>query len=150
MSSEQCPFCAIVAGDDPDVREVYRNEHVVAFFPTEPAVLGHVLVVRGDTWKTSGDCGPKNRLSSRPRCCSSGGFAFRVVAGGTGTSSSPTARPLLRRFGTFTHLVPRSSGRRDGADLAARDRLHGRQDVALRRESRGPVHSAAGTAGVVA
>ena len=45
MSSEQCPFCAIVAGDDPDVREVYRNEHVVAFFPTEPAVLGHVLVV---------------------------------------------------------------------------------------------------------
>lgn len=45
VSSEQCPFCAIVAGDDPDVREVYRNEHVVAFFPTEPAVLGHVLVV---------------------------------------------------------------------------------------------------------
>ncbi|MGV9792568.1 HIT family protein [Gordonia sp. NPDC003422] len=45
MSSEPCPFCAIVAGDDPDVREVYRNEHVVAFFPTEPAVLGHVLVV---------------------------------------------------------------------------------------------------------
>ncbi|UAK36965.1 HIT family protein [Gordonia bronchialis] len=45
MSSEQCPFCAIVTGDDPDVREVYRNEHVVAFFPTEPAVLGHVLVV---------------------------------------------------------------------------------------------------------
>lgn len=45
MTSEQCPFCAIVAGDDPDVREVYRNEHVVAFFPTEPAVIGHVLVV---------------------------------------------------------------------------------------------------------
>lgn len=45
MNPEQCPFCTIVAGTDPDVREVYRNEHVVAFFPTEPAVLGHVLVV---------------------------------------------------------------------------------------------------------
>ncbi|WP_198682760.1 HIT domain-containing protein [Kribbella sp. VKM Ac-2569] len=29
---------------DPDVREVYRDEHVVAFFPTEPATLGHTLV----------------------------------------------------------------------------------------------------------
>lgn len=45
VNPEQCPFCTIVAGTDPDVREVYRNEHVVAFFPTEPAVLGHVLVV---------------------------------------------------------------------------------------------------------
>lgn len=40
-----CEFCAIVERDDPDVREVYRDENVVAFFPTEPAVLGHVLVV---------------------------------------------------------------------------------------------------------
>ena len=45
MTSDRCPFCAIVAGEDPDVWEVYRNEHIVAFFPTEPAVLGHVLVV---------------------------------------------------------------------------------------------------------
>lgn len=44
MDSE-CPFCVIVAQDDPDVREVYRNEHVVAFFPDEPATLGHILVI---------------------------------------------------------------------------------------------------------
>jgi len=43
--SEPCEFCEIVDRDDPDVREVYRDENVVAFFPTEPAVLGHVLVV---------------------------------------------------------------------------------------------------------
>jgi ATP adenylyltransferase len=43
--SETCEFCEIVGRDDPDVREVYRDENVVAFFPTEPAVLGHVLVV---------------------------------------------------------------------------------------------------------
>ncbi|WP_061711964.1 HIT family protein [Kocuria palustris] len=43
--SQGCEFCEIVDRDDPDVREVYRDENVVAFFPTEPAVLGHVLVV---------------------------------------------------------------------------------------------------------
>lgn len=45
MLAAQCPFCEIVDRDDPDVREVYRDEHVVAFFPTEPAVLGHTLVI---------------------------------------------------------------------------------------------------------
>lgn len=40
-----CPFCRIVRQQDPDVRQVYRDEHVVAFFPTEPAALGHTLVI---------------------------------------------------------------------------------------------------------
>lgn len=39
-----CPFCEIAAKDDPDVREVYRNDRVVVFFPLEPATLGHTLV----------------------------------------------------------------------------------------------------------
>lgn len=45
MVSQACEFCEIVDRDDPVVQEVYRTENVVAFFPTEPAVLGHVLVV---------------------------------------------------------------------------------------------------------
>ncbi|MGK2309303.1 HIT domain-containing protein [Cutibacterium sp. V970] len=40
-----CPFCTIVGGDDPEVREVARNDSVVVFFPTEPAVLGHCMVI---------------------------------------------------------------------------------------------------------
>ncbi|WP_225323452.1 HIT family protein [Mycobacterium marseillense] len=40
-----CPFCRIVRQQDPDVREVYRDDQVVAFFPTEPATLGHTLVI---------------------------------------------------------------------------------------------------------
>jgi len=40
-----CPFCEIVAREDPDAREVYRDANVVAFFPTEPATLGHVLLI---------------------------------------------------------------------------------------------------------
>lgn len=42
---QDCPFCEIVDRDDPDAREVYRDEHTVAFFPTEPAVLGHTMVI---------------------------------------------------------------------------------------------------------
>lgn len=41
----ECPFCGIVERDDPDVREVWRDERAVAFFPTEPAVLGHTLLI---------------------------------------------------------------------------------------------------------
>lgn len=48
MSDPDCPFCEIIQRDEPDVREVYRDEHVVAFFPTEPAVLGHTMIVPRD------------------------------------------------------------------------------------------------------
>lgn len=47
-SDPDCPFCEIVARDDPDAREVYRNAHVVAFFPLEPATLGHTLIIPRD------------------------------------------------------------------------------------------------------
>jgi histidine triad (HIT) family protein len=40
-----CPFCEIAAQGDPDTREVYRDSHIVAFFPTEPATLGHTLII---------------------------------------------------------------------------------------------------------
>lgn len=45
MSDHVCPFCAIVRGEDTAVREVARNDKVVVFFPTEPAALGHCMVV---------------------------------------------------------------------------------------------------------
>ncbi len=45
MTEADCSFCEIIDRDDPDAREVYRDENVVAFFPTEPAVLGHTMVV---------------------------------------------------------------------------------------------------------
>jgi histidine triad (HIT) family protein len=44
-SEADCAFCEIVQKDDLDAREIYRNESVVAFFPLEPATLGHTLVV---------------------------------------------------------------------------------------------------------
>lgn len=44
-SGPDCPFCKVVQRKDQEAREVFRDEHVVAFFPTEPATLGHILVV---------------------------------------------------------------------------------------------------------
>lgn len=40
-----CAFCAIVAGDDPEAREIYRDDDTVAVFPDQPATLGHTLVI---------------------------------------------------------------------------------------------------------
>jgi histidine triad (HIT) family protein len=39
-----CTFCSIVAGDEP-AEVVTRTDDWVAFFPPEPATLGHTLVV---------------------------------------------------------------------------------------------------------
>lgn len=39
-----CDFCEIVAQEEP-AREVLRTAEVVAFFPTEPATLGHTLLI---------------------------------------------------------------------------------------------------------
>lgn len=40
-----CPFCKIVRREDPDAREIYRDQHVVVFLPADPAVLGHTMIV---------------------------------------------------------------------------------------------------------
>lgn len=40
-----CAFCRIVLNLDDEVREVYRDETVVAFFPDAPATLGHTLII---------------------------------------------------------------------------------------------------------
>lgn len=40
-----CPFCKIISCDDEEAREVYRDSQTVTFFPTDPAILGHTLIV---------------------------------------------------------------------------------------------------------
>lgn len=45
MASTGCPFCAVAGRAGPNVREIYRDEYTVAFFPLEPATHGHTLIV---------------------------------------------------------------------------------------------------------
>lgn len=58
---EGCPFCEIGSRVDPDAREVYRDDATVAFFPTEPATLGHTLVIPrrhvADIWQLDDELG---------------------------------------------------------------------------------------------
>jgi histidine triad (HIT) family protein len=39
-----CDFCQIVAREEP-AREVLRTDQIIAFFPLEPATLGHTLII---------------------------------------------------------------------------------------------------------
>lgn len=41
---DSCDFCKIAADEVP-ARIVMRDEHVVAFFPSRPATIGHTLVI---------------------------------------------------------------------------------------------------------
>src|SRR6266536_4121001 len=45
VATTACPFCLIIAGYDQTARVIYRDDNVVAFFPPEPATVGHTLVV---------------------------------------------------------------------------------------------------------
>lgn len=55
---EGCDFCEIAAREE-DAREVLRTDRVVAFFPLEPATLGHTLVIPRehipDIWSVDDD-----------------------------------------------------------------------------------------------
>ena len=66
--AETCAFCAIARGGDLAVREVYRNAQVVAFFPTEPATLGHTLIIPRahvrDIWSLDADLVPALGLAT--------------------------------------------------------------------------------------
>lgn len=46
VSAEEadCPFCEIIR-DEGAARIVFQDDEVVAFFPTNPATLGHALVI---------------------------------------------------------------------------------------------------------
>lgn len=60
--AEDCEFCEIIRGEE-EARIVVATPEVVAFFPLEPATLGHTLLVPRrhvpDLWSLDpGDAGP--------------------------------------------------------------------------------------------
>ena len=110
-SAEDCPFCEIIQRDDPDAREVYRGEHVVAFFPTEPAVLGHTMVVPRehvpDVWSLS-----EETASHLARATVRLAAAMREAVDPEGLniiqSNGEAATQTV--FHLHVHLVPRKTG----------------------------------------
>ena len=103
-----CPFCDIGQRPEPDTREVYRDEQVVAFFPTEPATLGHTLVIpRGhvDTIWNLEEAGAKELAAVTIRLAK----AVREATGAPGLnviqSNGETATQTIMHL--HIHLVPR-------------------------------------------
>lgn len=111
MVSEKCEFCEIVARDDPHVREVYRDENVVAFFPTQPAVLGHVLVVPHrhvpDIWALDPD---EASMLSRATLLLAEAVRDAVRPEGLNVIQSNGQAATQTVEHLHIHLVPRSQG----------------------------------------
>ena len=111
MTPADCPFCEIVQREDPDAREVYRDEHVVAFFPTEPAVLGHTMVVPRehvpDIWSLSEETAG-HLASATVRLA--GAIREAVHPEGLNVIQSNGEAATQTVFHLHVHLVPRWIG----------------------------------------
>ena len=111
MTPADCPFCEIVPREDPDAREVYRDEHVVAFFPTEPAVLGHTMVVPRehvpDIWSLSEE---KAAHLARATVRLAGAIREAVHPEGLNVIQSNGEAATQTVFHLHVHLVPRWVG----------------------------------------
>lgn len=111
MTPADCPFCEIVQREDPDAREVYRDEHVVAFFPTEPAVLGHTMVVPRehvpDIWSLSEE---KAAHLARATLRLAGAIREAVHPEGLNVIQSNGEAATQTVFHLHVHLVPRWDG----------------------------------------
>ncbi len=111
MTPADCPFCEIVQREDPDAREVYRDEHVVAFFPTEPAVLGHTMVVPRehvpDIWSLSEE---KAAQLARATLRLAGAIREAVHPEGLNVIQSNGEAATQTVFHLHVHLVPRWVG----------------------------------------
>lgn len=110
-SDPDCPFCEIIQRDDPDAREVYRDEHVVAFFPTEPAVLGHTMVVPrrhvADIWELDEETASH---LARSTVRLAGAIREAVHPEGLNIIQSNGEAATQTVFHLHVHLVPRWDG----------------------------------------
>lgn len=113
VTEEPCPFCLIVEGRDSDARILYRDDKVVAFFPLEPATLGHTLVIPHRHAAHLDDLEPHEARDLAAA-------VLRVSAALT-SALSPEGLNVIQSNGTaatqtvphvHVHLVPRSEGDR--------------------------------------
>lgn len=105
-----CPFCAIAAGEAP-ARIVHETDDLLCFFPLQPNVLGHTLIVTRSHHEHVGDC---------PVAIGSSVFAaaqeldrhYRVALGATGfnllNASGVDAEQSVPHF--HFHFFPRRPG----------------------------------------
>ena len=112
--SDSCPFCDIVAGRA-HAELVHQWPRAVAFFPREPATVGHTLVVPrehvADIWSLEKDLG---RIISD--CVLETANAIRFALGPPGLNVINSAgKAATQTVGHLhVHLLPRYQGDRMG------------------------------------
>ncbi len=103
-----CAFCAIVAGDA-EAREVWRDDHAVAFLDLRPVFPGHVLVVPPRHAETIVDLRPDETgpLFARVRLLAA---AVRDATGAQGTFVAMNNAVSQSVPHLHVHVVPRTKG----------------------------------------
>jgi histidine triad (HIT) family protein len=135
-----CPFCKIVVQEG-FAREVFRTSSVVAFVPTEPATLGHTLLIPGahvrDIWALGEDLAAD---LGRQTVTLAGIIKRAMRPDGLSVVQSNGAAATQTVMHLHVHVVPRweedSVGRIWPAETRySEDDKHGAWEI-LRRESR--------------
>jgi histidine triad (HIT) family protein len=106
-TDRNCEFCDLVARNDV-THEVFRTESVVAFFPPEPAILGHTLLIPRahlrDIWEVSeglaADLGRQTVILARAVKRALGPDGLNVIQS-NGVAATQTVMHL------HVHVVPR-------------------------------------------
>lgn len=105
-----CAFCAIATGEAP-ARVVYEDANTLAFFPDEPAVRGHTLVIPRGHVRDFLDASPA-QAASVSGTCRTVGRALEAALSPQGmnavTSRGQAATQTV--FHLHVHLLPRWDG----------------------------------------
>lgn len=110
-NDRNCPFCEIIARNDLDVHEIFRDENIIAIFPIEPAVLGHILLIPrrhvSDVWHLT-----LEEAAQLSRVILHFASAIRVALSPEGLNIIQSNGEVATQsvFHLHVHLVPRWAG----------------------------------------
>ena len=115
-SVADCPFCGIAASRTRDAVVVAESRDWVAFFPREPAALGHTLVIPrehvADFWQLPVEAIPRlmraAQVVGEAVCSATGADGMNLI-----TSAGVVAEQSV--FHLHLHLLPRWAG--DGIEI---------------------------------
>ena len=121
MSSDDCIFCKIIAGEASAYR-VYEDEHTLAFMDVFPATDGHVLVVPKRHAENIFELEPEEVAAVARRAQTIAKAIRKVWAPDGLTVSQANGAAAGQTVGHYhVHLIPRREGqpRRGHGDRAA-------------------------------
>jgi histidine triad (HIT) family protein len=107
-TEDDCPFCGIVSGADAGVEVVCEATSWIAFFPDEPATLGHTLIIPrrhvSDFWELEPSEAAEMGVAAETL-----GRAIRAALAPKGMNLISSAGAIAEQtvFHTHLHLVPR-------------------------------------------